>query len=1145
MLYLDSIVVHNFKSFKHTSVKFKKGFNCIVGPNGSGKSNVVDSILFALGEHSLKRMRVARADQLINATATRRDDGTKRAYVKLVFSGDTNAEIMRVIKSNGKIGYKINGKNTTRQEVIDFLRTYRSSADETNVIAQGEINRMQNLNSRERRELIDIAAGIREFDEKKNASMKELEKVDTKVREAQIGLSLKKGFLADIEKQKDDAEAYIGFKDYVTRGTFTILKSREVEVNAQFEAASRDIKTIDDRIAKINGEMLKLEGELSRLSSEKATHIKELNEKSIETNSASRKLEEVEKEIAVKDTESRSIKERVRERETTSEALMAQLKTLREKLDRDEKEIDRLKAALKERKADKGMEKIAQLAASKDGADSLLELYSKTQKEMFALQERLSAVSSEASGFEAQSQGLRQQAEAAAKELETTNADVPSLKTRLGALAKDSDKAGREAEAARKKLALDSTKISDARKRIDEIDSKALTLKEQLAMSGGGDRRADEELRKTLKSGFHGRAQELCSYDDKYAAAVSAAAGNRLNYFVVDSAETAEKAIETIKSKKMGRAAFIPLADIIVNERAANPKFDALISHVEYDKQYEKAFRYIFSDTYIVDSITEAKKSGFGKGRFVTYGGELVETSGIISGGDAGGRRLSASALLSKINTLQKERDSAVSEMRSAETELESTRKTLSSAESILLGTSFEKKSIEESLGALEQRIRELSAREESLTRQLEQSSAHGKKSRDEESKLSKEVERLGRTAEEALKKSKSLEGPKEDRDKEIASYKAAMEEIEKLKISLAERQKESELELKSSEKLSAEIERTHDQVKDDRRKLAILDDEMMNLGKAKVELGDEIKVRGAKHGALISKINGVDAAIAKAGESKGRWTSEMSKAEREVAEIGARRAQSQMRLADIRAELASYQNVEPVIGEEIKQVEEHVQKSKFEIEKLGAVNLKAPEAFKERSEEVAKAEEKMGVLATEKDAILNLIKEIDARKLSVFKDTFNQVNENYRKLHGYIFGGSAALQLDSQKDPLEAGLNIVIQEGRNKNMMVEQFSGGEKTLLVLMLLFAIQMRTPQSFYMFDEIDVSLDKENAKKLSKLLSELSRSSQLIVVSHNDTMITAADTAIGVVRRAGESAVVGLQMSGKEAGTQPAGGTETGA
>jgi chromosome segregation protein len=1137
MLYLDSIVVHNFKSFKHTSIKFKKGFNCIVGPNGSGKSNVVDSILFALGEHSLRRMRVTKADQLINGSAKKREDGTKRAYVKLVFSGDANAEILRVIKSNGKIGYKINGKTCTRQEVLDFLRTYRSSADETNVIAQGEINKMQNLNPRERRELIDIAAGIREFDEKKNASLKELEKVDTKIREAHIELSLKKGFLSDIEKQKEDAESYLGFKDYVTRGTFTILKTREVEVSAQFESASRDIKAIDDRIAKINGEILKFEADVSKLSGEKATHIKELNEKSIETSSASRKLEEVEKDIAIKETETRSIKERIAEKDRTSQTEMAQLHELREKLEKGEKEVERLKGILKEKKADKGMEKIAQLAATQGGASGLLDLYSKTQKEIAILQEKLSAVSSETAVFDSQASGLTEQLDVLGKELKSASAEMPILKEKITALEKELEKQAKEVDVAKRKLTEGLAAIPDARKRIDEIDSKSLILKEQLAMSGSGDRRADDELKRTLKSGFYGRAHELCSYDDKYDSAVSAAAGSRLNYFVVDSAETAEKAIAAIKTKKLGRAAFIPLEDIIVSEKAQNPKLDPLISHIKYDGKYEKAFKYIFSDTYVVDSISDAKKTGFGRNRFVTYGGELVETSGIISGGDMGGKRMSPSSIQSKITALQKERDETIIARDEAELNVTAVKKVLSDAESRLLGTSFESKSLDESFKALEQKVRELTSREEILKKQHANATSDGKRAKDEESKLTKELERLSKNAEEALKKSKALDGPKEDREKEIAGYKAAMEEIEKLKISLAELQKESELELKRSEKLETEINAMHEQIKEDRRKLAILDDEIRELGKSKVELGDEIRSRGAKHGALLTKINNVDAAIAKSSEGKGKSISEMSKAEREIAEISARKAQSQMRLADIRAELsASYQNVEPIIGEEIRQIEERVQKSKFEIDKLGNVNLMAPAAFKEKSEEVSKAEEKMSVLGSEKDAILNLIKEIDGRKLSVFKDTFNQINSNYQRLHSYIFGGSASLQLDSNKDPLEAGLNILIQEGRNKNMMVEQFSGGEKTLLILMLLFSIQMRTPQAFYMFDEIDVSLDKDNAKKLSLLLAELSKTSQLIVVSHNDTMITAAETAIGVVRRGGESAVVGLQMSGGGAGTE---------
>ncbi len=135
-----------------------------------------------------------------------------------------------------------------------------------------------------------------------------------------------------------------------------------------------------------------------------------------------------------------------------------------------------------------------------------------------------------------------------------------------------------------------------------------------------------------------------------------------------------------------------------------------------------------------------------------------------------------------------------------------------------------------------------------------------------------------------------------------------------------------------------------------------------------------------------------------------------MNKAEREVSEINIKKAQAQQRLSDIRNELASYQKVEPIIGEEIRQIEERVTRSKFEIEKLGAVNLKAPEVYKEKSGELVRAEEKMGVLGSEKDAILNLIKEIDARKLNVFKDTFNQVNDSFKRLHEYIFDGKAAV---------------------------------------------------------------------------------------------------------------------------------------
>ena len=151
MLYLDRLTIHNFKSFKHANISFAKGFNCIVGPNGSGKSNICDALLFSLGESSLKRMRVSNSKNLINLTAKPvKADGVRRAYVTISFStGDENIDISRMIKSNHKIAYRINGKRATRQEVLDVLKAHKAEINETNTISQGEIGELLNLSAKE------------------------------------------------------------------------------------------------------------------------------------------------------------------------------------------------------------------------------------------------------------------------------------------------------------------------------------------------------------------------------------------------------------------------------------------------------------------------------------------------------------------------------------------------------------------------------------------------------------------------------------------------------------------------------------------------------------------------------------------------------------------------------------------------------------------------------------------------------------------------------------------------------------------------------------------------------------------------------------------------------------------------------------
>ena len=157
------------------------------------------------------------------------------------------------------------------------------------------------------------------------------------------------------------------------------------------------------------------------------------------------------------------------------------------------------------------------------------------------------------------------------------------------------------------------------------------------------------------------------------------------------------------------------------------------------------------------------------------------------------------------------------------------------------------------------------------------------------------------------------------------------------------------------------------------------------------------------------------------------------------------------------------------------------------------------------------------------------MINEIESKKLNIFVDTLEGRERELQEAVRQHIRGSCYLHLDNPKDPFNSGLQIHMTSATKKERASEQLSGGEKSLLMLMLIFAIQMRNPMSFYIFDEIDASLDKENSKKLSRLMKELSRSSQVIMVSHNDSMITAADTAIGVVRKDDESQAVGMQLN----------------
>jgi chromosome segregation protein len=1125
MQYIDSIIMHNFKSFKHANIKFSRGFNCVVGANGSGKSNLCDSLLFALGESSLKRMRVPNTSLLINSFAKpKAEDGVKRAYVKIAFGGDSPLEVARIIKSNNKIGYRLNGKHATRQEVIDVLKAYKSEINDTNIIMQGEISSMVNLNARERRELIDVAAGIKEFNDKKDASMKELQKVEERANDARIVLNERKGFLDQLEKEKEDAEKYMQLTELVKRASYTILKNSERQSESDFNTTAENLTVAEERKKRSTAAMNETSLMIEKYSKEKDELSKALTERSVELSGTNKILESINKELAVKETESRSMKERLAESENQVLLSKKELEKIEKDIGEGLKALESAKKELEEKSGQLGSKEIYETESS-----SQISAIGRNQRRIDELYQQEEGTSKQFLQNKFEIEDVQKSLKDAAQEhqaglsaQERFNSSIDSYKSRILEL---EQKMG----AAAKILAQLSSDANKYSKAIDENYVESVNVRERIALSGGGSDRINETLKKNLQGGFYGRAYELCSYDQKYDLAVSAASMNRLSYLVVDTAEDADTAIKILKARQLGRASFIPIKEIAVSQKEENRKFDRLIDHVKFEKRFERAFNFIFANTYVVGSIGEAKSMGFGKGRFVTLDGELIEHSGIITGGSSKGLQ-SPAAMESRLRALEAEQKEAKSRLDSINLQLDAKRREIAGYQTEAMAHGMEIKHLESSLESVGQEVQLQKKRIAELEVKSSKFEGIGAELESKRDSLLRELNLL-KGENDKIYASSNADGRSKAKIErgEIAKLKSLRAEVEGLRIKIATIAKEQEMQNARSSEINAAISAKADEGREIRKKLALFDNELMQLSKRKGEMQEKMGKSDASSQELYRKIQDLDSRISKSANDRGRCQGDLERINRELIEQETRKVQIQTRINDIKAELLSYQNVEMLKDQTVSELEAKRTIAKNDMEKLGAVNLKAPEVYGERKRDMEEAKSKLAVLSSEKESIIAMIGEIESKKLSIFNETLSDVNENFSKLYSYIFPGSTKLQLDDPKDPFNSGLSILINSPKSRNSVIESLSGGEKILIMMMLIFAIQAHDPMAFYVFDEIDISLDKENSKKLSKLMKEISKRSQVIVISHNDSLITATDTAIGVVHRSGESKVVGLQLT----------------
>ena len=363
MTIIKKLRLHGFKSFaKLIEIDFGNGFNCIIGPNGSGKSNIADCVSFVLGRLSAKSMRAEKSSNLIY-NGGKSKDPAKQAEVSIVFDNskgefslkEKEVSISRIVKQTGQSIYKVNDQHVTRQQIIDLLSRAKIDPDGHNIIFQGDIVKFPEMHSEDKRGIIEEVSGISVYEDKKHKALLELDKVESRLKEAEIILTERGAYLRELKKDKDQALKYREMQKLIRENKATYL-------NIQVQQKIKQVNNVEENINKEQQKVNKVREEINKIRQEIENRRNEL--KSINDEIASKgEHQQLELSKDIDETKTQVVKNTSRLELLQNEIVKVknrkeQLKTNLDNVNKDINELEKQKKDFEKNKANLEKEKI-------------------------------------------------------------------------------------------------------------------------------------------------------------------------------------------------------------------------------------------------------------------------------------------------------------------------------------------------------------------------------------------------------------------------------------------------------------------------------------------------------------------------------------------------------------------------------------------------------------------------------------------------------------------------------------------------------------------------------------------------------------------------------------------------------------------
>ncbi|QGX99432.1 chromosome segregation protein SMC [Roseovarius faecimaris] len=1137
-----------FKSFVDpTDLIIADGLTGVVGPNGCGKSNLLEALRWVMGENRPTAMRGGGMEDVIFAGAATRParnfaevsihiDNQDR-LAPSGFNDSDHLEIVRRITRDVGSAYKVNSKDVRARDVQMLFADASTGAHSPALVRQGQISELINAKPKNRRRILEEAAGISGLYQRRHEAELKLKGAETNLTRVDDVIEQLAAQLAQLARQARQAARYRQIGEELRQAEGLLLYRRWKEADeararaedelrerttlaSKAEAAAREAAKLrakaDDALPPLREEEAIAAAVLQRLQVQRDTLDDQEASALTRIETLQARIEQLAHDIARESGLNKDAGETIERLEWEARELAKASEGHEGRLEAAAEEAREAASVLQDREGDLSTrtEDVARLAARHQSAQRLIDDSQKTLRRSEeeaararqAVEQSQQALQKALTDFDAAGAAEAAATEAAgAAEAALAAAD----EARAEAQAREADARAERSEAEGEVGAL-RAEVSALARLVERDTAEGGQVMDQLQVQPGYEKALGAALADDL------RAPEV---DEDGPSGWTSMPGYDRPQLLPEGVKALSNYVTApqVLGRRIGQIGVVDADD--------GPRLQSLLQPGQRLVSPEgDLWRWDGFRAWAEDAPSTAALRLQQLNRLEELKQELERVTARADGARAAHEHLSAQ--LQDLTAADKEAREA---RRAADLAMNDASRALSRAEA---DRNLAQSRLE-SLGLAVTRHEDeaLSAR-----KQLDQATAalgeladlDAARAEIEDTKLTVEAARMTMMSRRSAHDELRREGEARTRraqevTKEISGWRHRLETAEARSAELAERKTASEAELAEATTAPEVIRAKRD------------------------ELGNEISKAEARRAAAADALSAAEGAAREAVAAE-------REAERAASEAREARARSEARADAARETLAAaaerieeeQETTPQTLLEQLEadpdnmpasdRIEADVNRLKRQRDALGAVNLRAEEDAKEVQEEhdslVTEKTDLEEAIRTLRNGIASLNREGRERLLTAFE----QVNSNFAMLFKHLFGGGEAnLVLVESDDPLEAGLEIMCQPPGKKLATLSLLSGGEQTLTALALIFAVFLANPAPICVLDEVDAPLDDANVGRFCDLLDEMCRRTEtrFLIITHHAVTMSRMDRLFGVtMAEQGVSQLVSVDLKKAE-------------